>query len=163
MASDFEDKIKKLAAFDRVKAFQTIFADKEVRGLIIELNIKQLQRGKDSKDKPIGRGYYSARSVKEFGKKPGPIVLFEHGDFYASIHTEVINTTIVIDADGQKGNTNLFNRYGVDVVGLDGKSMNELGGMLKMKLAKYIWRLVGMEYTESTPFDFLDENYDILF
>lgn len=140
MASSFEDKIKKLAAFDRILAMQYIFNDKQVQELIHELNIKQLQQGKDSKDRSLP--FYSKTSVRKFGKKAGRITLFETGAFYASIHTIVNNSGVVIDADAQKENTNLFNRYGVDIIGLDDVNMSVLADFAKSKLIEYINGLV---------------------
>jgi hypothetical protein len=49
--------------------------------------------------------------------------LKDTGDFYKSFTVNYIDSDIVIDADGQKDDNNLFEEYGDDILGLNDLNM----------------------------------------
>jgi hypothetical protein len=92
--------------------------DEEVKKEIIRLNTKDqmFDKGVNSLNRSLG--VYSARSVNEFGKRPGRIQLFDTGLFYASFVIRVDRGGLTISANTQKEDTDLAVRYGIDILGV---------------------------------------------
>jgi len=103
----------------------------EIKDLIIELNQDQLfDFGEDSEGKRLysfsPQQPYAPSTIvlKERSGLPSDrLTLFQTGKFYRSFTVEVEGTDIVIDANGQKSNTNLFEEYGDDILGLNSQNM----------------------------------------
>lgn len=60
---------------------------------------------------------YSFRSVFQYNKPPGPIRLYDTGDFYIGILIDVREDLFIIESADEK-NTMLQNRYGKEILGL---------------------------------------------
>ena len=103
----------------------------ESKKLIIQLNtIGQLfQKGEDSRGirlDSIGGGYTAfTQSIKRASNQPvNRVTLNDTGEFYGSWRVTTEGTsTIVITADPIKEDTNLFDRWGEDIIGLQDESL----------------------------------------
>jgi len=104
----------------------------ELKELIIELNQDQLyDLGEDSKGNKLWSfspsmpySPYTIKIKQAKGQPTDRLTLRDTGAFYKSFTVEVEGTSIVLDADGQKQNTNLFSQYGIDILGLNDQNMS---------------------------------------
>lgn len=98
--------------------------------LVIELNTKDqlFEKGEDSFGKKlVGKnivkdGKYSPLTVsikRAKGQPTNRVTLFDTGDFYASFNITPYKGGFVIDADEQKDETNLFDEFGLGILGLN--------------------------------------------
>lgn len=87
----------------------------ENASLIEDMNIAQLQEGRRSDGEILPD--YSPTSVFKYGKPPGPIKLFDQGDFYSAISARVEKNGIELDNKDSKAGM-LANRYGDEIIGL---------------------------------------------
>lgn len=116
-----------------------IFADDTVQKFIIDLNrIEQLfKKGVDANDKPIG--FYSEvtdiftqgetfsfegyTSTKRAGNH---YTLLDTGYFYSTFEVHLTPKGFTIEADDQKENEYLTDKYGLDILGLSQDSKDAL-------------------------------------
>ncbi len=144
MLKELRDTIKFIDNIDFGKIIFTILkTDKEMQKAILDLNrIDQLfNRGIDSNGRLLSDigGPYSPFTVTE-GKKKSPFIIDLHdtGVFYASFDLMVTFTFIEITADPFKEDTNLFEEWGKDIVGLTQESKDKLRAMLAPKINAFI-------------------------
>ena len=124
--------------------FRTMANNPQLEKLAIKLNQeKQLRFGLTADDDFIGE--YSATSVNVFGKEPGPIQLKDSGDFYKSFQVILLDDGFVIDADGQKEDTNLFTKYGQDITGLNDENLTIFIDALIPKISEAIIRRIFLD------------------
>ena len=90
---------------------------------IAELNRDQLKQGKRADGSFLPD--YSNNSVTKFGKKKGPIKLYDTGDFYEGIKPEFAKTDFLLKDDDSKTDL-LEDRYGDDILGLSKENIEEL-------------------------------------
>lgn len=91
--------------------------------LLEDMNIAQLEKGQRADGVTLRD--YSDRSVRVYGKPPGPIKLFETGKFYRGITVQTIGKTIDVGNTDPKyrgpaspdGNS-LAEEFGEDIVGI---------------------------------------------
>ncbi len=111
------------------KTFKLVLDNKLIRDLIIFLNTDD-QLGEDRIDSLGQRlGFYSfATEVISKGKKKEgePINLRDTGAFWDSWRVFIGNAIITIDANPDKEDTNLFDEYGIDVLGLTDENLQVL-------------------------------------
>jgi hypothetical protein len=126
----------------------------EFTNLIIELNTQgQLyEKGVDSLG--VSLGNYAATTIEgtaqfagraERGLRFDHITLFDTGDFYKSFKVIIRNESdsfFFIDADPVKEDTNLFQEWGEDIVGLTQESIDVLNERLQTELTKEIKKLL---------------------
>ena len=103
------------------KIFKRVLDNRFIKDLITHLNtIEQLQKDRiDSLGAHLG--VYSAVTevITKGRKKAGEFInLDDTGAFYDSWKVQVKEDRIIIDADPFKEDTNLFDEYGLDVLGL---------------------------------------------
>jgi hypothetical protein len=114
---------------------KVLFQNQTFRKLIIDLNTQEqlFEQGIDSKGRSLGE--YSIATIegtrnflgkKQKGQRFDHITLNDTGAFYRSFAVQLEGNTIRITADGQKEDTNLFQEYGIDIVGLTEDSMSVL-------------------------------------
>ncbi len=139
-----------MAIRDKVQRGQLMTAEIIDRGLlnivrgndtaILDLNIKQLQSGRDSKGVPLSPPYApSTVSLKKFKNLPyDRVTLFQEGDFYRGFYLEAINWPLVIDSSDRKTGK-LVERYGAPIFGLDRESLRELNSVhIKSEFVRFI-------------------------
>ena len=82
----------------------------------------QLQQGLRSDDTTLPD--YSFRSVFQYGKPPGPIRLYDQGDFYRGFFFDVRQDIFILDSADDK-TMMLKKRYGEDIAGLGTDASNK--------------------------------------
>lgn len=106
-----------------------IWIDNDVQELIIELNtLRQLfDRGIDSKGDSLGEYSPFTKQLKQEDNLPfDRITLKQEGVFYASFKVIPLKDGFEIIADPIREDTNLFEDFGKDIVGLTEESINFL-------------------------------------
>lgn len=107
-----------------------VFQDMPFKQKVLDwIRIDQLfEQGTDELGNVIG--YYSIITEMVYNpeKVAGtPYTLKDSGDFYKSFYIEVLNDGIIINADGVKPDgTNLLEKYGNGIIGLDEESKRKL-------------------------------------
>lgn len=149
--------IRKLEHLQRVTnpsiMMQVIVEKNGLGGAIIHLNTEDqlYYKGINSKGvklEDIGGGYASStingiegkfKGKLELGLPIDRVTLYHSGEFYKSftVKTEP-NGDIIVNADPNKPNQNLFDRYGKDVVGLTKNNLDIIRDILKRHILKYI-------------------------
>lgn len=103
------------------KIFKEVLDNKVIKALIVRLNTEE-QLGKDKTDSlgaHLGTYSHATELLSGGKKKQGQFIdLKDTGDFYASWKVKVFERFISIDANPIKEDTNLFDEYGLDVLGL---------------------------------------------
>jgi len=123
-----------------------VFQDLAFKQKVLDwVRIDQLfEQGTDEKGQVIG--YYS--EVTEMVYNPDkiagtPYTLKDTGDFYKSFMIEVLADSFIIDADPIKSDgTNLFERYGDGIIGLDEESKKKLINEIKERYYTEALRLL---------------------
>lgn len=125
--------------------------DKDVQEEIIRLNTEEQleEQGIDALGRDLGD--YSPLTIifkKMKRQRYDHITLKDTGEFYNSWKVIVTVNDITIDADGQKDSdfdkwigesgTNLFEVYGVDVLGLTEENLNYIKEMILENYIKYL-------------------------
>jgi hypothetical protein len=115
--------------------------DSDIQELIIELNQEQLYNlGEDSEGKSLGTYAPTTVMIKQAqGVPTDRITLKDTGDFYSSFKVFYSNGEIFIDADGQKDDTNLFDEYGEDILGLNDANMSIFIDEVKKNIVFYLF------------------------
>ena len=115
--------------------------DSDIQELIIELNQEQLYNlGEDSEGKSLGTYASTTVMIKQAqGVPTDRITLKDTGDFYSSFKVFYSNGEIFIDADGQKDDTNLFDEYGEDILGLNDANMSIFIDEVKKNIVFYLF------------------------
>jgi hypothetical protein len=93
-------------------------------------------------------GYYSLLTELISGgrkKFNTPFTLDDTGEFYRSMFIIALKDSIVIDADGQKGEDNLFELYGDGIIGLTDENMDKLRAIVREKHIEYARRALGVD------------------
>jgi hypothetical protein len=130
--------------------FEVIGSSKEIQEEILDLNrINQLfKKGIDSNEGDLNKmtqsGFgYSQFTIEKKRKKGQPtdrVTLFDTGEFYKSFRLTVHSTYMQISADGQKDESNLFDDFGNDIVGLTEESISLIKSKILPDVQKYINR-----------------------
>ncbi len=101
-----------------------------LQDLVIELNTeKQLfDKGEDSAGRTlesIGGAYspFTIRVKEAKGQPTNRVTLLDTGEFYASFVVKPFKGGFTIDADPNKDDTNLFDEWGDDIVGLNQENL----------------------------------------
>lgn len=90
-------------------------------------------------------GFYSAYTefLTNGEKQAGdPYTLKDTGAFYESMFVRVLRDSILIEADGQKDDDNLFEKYGEGIIGLTEPNMQNLIDELRIKYIDYARRIL---------------------
>jgi len=135
------EKLEELQDKLDVKKALDFSVDSNIRELIINLNQEQLYNlGEDSEGKSLGTYAPSTVMIKQAqGVPTDRITLRDTGDFYSSFKVFYSNGEILIDADGQKDDTNLFAEYGEDILGLNDANMSIFVDEVKKNIVFYLF------------------------
>lgn len=107
------DILKKLEKVDLLLSMQV--AMEETAREAVTQQKAQLQQGLRSDDSTLPD--YSFRSIFQYGKPPGPIRLYDQGDFYSGFLFDVRQDIFILDSADEK-TMMLKKRYGEDIAGL---------------------------------------------
>jgi len=123
---DFERILVNLEALDLNDIFLDIWKDNKVQNYIIDLNTEgkptsQLyELGEDSKGRSLGEYSDITKVIKlENGQRFDHITLKDTGDFYESFIVRPMKKGFKIEANPNKEDTDLFEEFGKDIVGLN--------------------------------------------
>ena len=138
---------KQRARINEVVIWVSIADTQEFKDFVLERNTEdQLYlKGVDSTGKlltnPLGKTTYAPLTVRLKKEKGGKaarvtnITLFDTGEYYESHKVTITPKGFEIDADPQKEDTNLFEEWGEDIVGLTDESLQKV---ITFLLNKYI-------------------------
>lgn len=101
--------------------FKRVLDNEILKRKIIELNTeRQLgDEGINALGRIIGLYSYATEFLSNGKKRAGdPFNLNDTGAFWASFEVKVSQGFITIDADGDKGDDDLFDKYGIEILGL---------------------------------------------
>lgn len=118
-----------------------ILKDKDFQRFIIDLNTEEqlFEQGIDSLGVSLGEYSDFTKAVKKVkGQRLDHITLEDTGEFYKSFAIKVQNGGFLIVADGQKDDTNLFEEYGKEILGLTDESLQIVIDAIKEKLIPII-------------------------
>lgn len=138
MDSLLGSKLRKALILSEQMAWYSAF-DNQLRRFILDLiQNDQLQKGIDE-DGDI-MGLYSAftQSINSLKIAGTPYTLDDTGAFYKSMFITVLNDSFIIDADPDKGQDNLFFKYGEGIIGLTEENMDKLRFEVKKKYIEFI-------------------------
>lgn len=131
---------QRVSTMDEGLIFEIVFNDERIKNEIIRLNTEEqlFERGIDSRG--ISLGEYSPTTIelkKKKGQRYDHITLKDTEDFYKSFRVSVNRVVIEIIADPFKDDTNLFDDFGEDIVGLTDESKEKLKEMAIVKYLEY--------------------------
>lgn len=137
-----KESLNKWLKIDPIQIIRQILSDRAILNWIEEANRKQLLTGKNSFDvklSDIGGGYSDLTLQLNPNKQRDVVNLLDTSEFYASITATVDSSLLQIDADPIKTDdngkdTNLYDRWGEDIIGLNEENLQELIDTLKDKL-----------------------------
>ena len=131
--SKLHELLRKHIQMSEAVAWLQVFDTATKRQVLDWIRKDQLtNKGVDADGKVIG--YYS--QVTEMitrGKKQAGAhyTLDDTGAFYRSMYVTVLRNALEIDANGDKGEENLFEKYGQKIIGLTDESMAKLREVVK--------------------------------
>lgn len=140
------------------KLFEIVFKDKSVQSEIIRLNtdVQLFENGLNARGvslESIG-GEYAPLTVmlkREQGLPFTRITLYDTGEFYASFKVTAKRTAFIIKADtikqgidnkGRPTRTDLVDRWGDDILGLNNDSIKEISSLIIEELKKAYLRQI---------------------
>ena len=88
-------------------------------------------------------GYYSELTeiISKGRKQAGdPYTLFDTGDFFKTFFVNVFLNEISINANPIKGDDNLFEKYGDEIIGLTDENFTKLKELVKTKYQEYVYK-----------------------
>lgn len=135
----FYEFVERFQKLNEVEAWVTSFdgdLEDEIWKLIV---IEQLdKKGVNELDQVIG--LYSRKTEEiDARKKAGtPYTLNDTSAFINSIAVQVGNDFFTVNGNGQKSNTNLFEKYGDGIIGLTPDNLAIVKEMLKDKFINYV-------------------------
>lgn len=136
---------KRLVSYSRIEQeiawMWTFLKDRDLKRDIIFLiqNDQLLKKGVDANDEVIG--YYSqlTESISNGRKRFNThYTLKDTGEFFASMFVAVLKDSFIIDADGQKGKDNLFEKYGDEIIGLTDENLQKVIERIKEGFVNYL-------------------------
>lgn len=126
MNNPFNDIVKTLKSLDKqVNPFMREII-KEFSPEIEDLNAEQLKKGERSDNASLPD--YSPTSVSVYGKPPGPIRLYDQGDFWDGIRTKIEEDGFTLVGTDTK-TPKLKRDYGEEIIGLQKSSIEYLENM----------------------------------
>jgi hypothetical protein len=128
---------------DAVAWFDFFTTQNKVR-ILDMIRISQLKEKGVYKDGDV-IGFYSEATewITNGEKQAGdPYTLDDTGAFYRSMFITVYKDLFEINADAQKDDTNLFNKYGTGIVGLTNENESLLIEMIKRHYYDYIRKVL---------------------
>ncbi len=139
------DVIDNIRALSTNKALFFIMSKDENKDLVIQLNTEEqlFSKGIDSNGTRLENigGEYSEYTVflKKSDNLPvDRITLYQTGDFYDTFNVIVEKDGFIIEANTIKGNEDLQDRWGDDILGLTNESINELIDAIIPQIIDYL-------------------------
>jgi hypothetical protein len=107
--------------------------------LIKVLQDQLFETGADGNGDSLGKySFFTIQIKKAKGQPTDRITLVDTGDFYDSYFIDAFKGGFIVDANGEKDDTNLFEKYGNDILKPDDETLEEIGEFYKAKLYEYL-------------------------
>ena len=90
-------------------------------------------------------GFYSfATQIASGGKKQqgDHFTLNDTGDFYRSMFIRVLSESFTVNADGQKEDDNLFEKYGDGIIKFTDENLDKIKGIIRRSYINYVKRIL---------------------
>ena len=132
---------KNMQQITAAKVLTILIGRPEFKDLIIRLNTEEqlFKKGIDAQGKSLGvYADFTIIKKKEDGLPSGHVTLFQEGPFYKTWTVKVVGEDIIIEADGDKGDKNLMDVYGEDIVGLFTDSLDILINEIEIVLPELV-------------------------
>ena len=126
-----------IIAIDENQIINEILLYKGFQRFIIDLNTEDqlFEKGIDSLGVSLGEYSDFTKAKKKIrGERIDHITLLDTEEFYKSFAIKVKNGDFLIVADGQKEDTNLFEEYGKDILGLTDENLQIVIDALRQKI-----------------------------
>ena len=140
-------RLDRVINLDINATISNILKDEEFQRFIIDLNTKGqlLEEGINSLGASLGdyaattiEGTANFEGKKDKGQRFDHITLMDTGEFYKSFAIKVQNGGFLIVADPNKEDSNLFDDFGKEIVGLTDESLQIVIDAIKDKLVPII-------------------------
>jgi hypothetical protein len=128
------------------RLMREIMKDERLKSYFIELNQEQLyEQGADSKGHQLEPYTFATMNIKrKKGQRYDRTTLKDTGKFYKSFRIVVQSDGFIIQADGQKEEMNLFDRYGIDILGLNEVNMYQFQQILAREIRTKIIQAISI-------------------
>ena len=100
-------------------------------------------KGVDGNDEVIG--FYSfATEIASGGKKEqgDHFTLNDTGDFYRSMFIRVLSDRFTVNANGQKDDDNLFDKYGDEIIQFTDENLDKIKSIIRKSYINYVRRIL---------------------
>ena len=131
------------------KLMREVWRDSRLKEYYIELNQEQLyEHGTDSNGNEIQPAYTFATVFikRSKGQKADHVTLKDTGKFYKSFRIGIYSEGFIIDADGQKDETNLFDKYGIDILGLNAVNQWQFNQILIREIREKVIQMLSVDW-----------------
>lgn len=71
-----------------------------------------------------------------------PYTLFDTGKFYKSMFIRVMSDQFTVNADGQKDDDNLFDKYGDEIIQFTDENLDKIKAIIRKSYLDYIRRIL---------------------
>lgn len=132
------DLLELATKIDSRDAWMFAWSDADFRDMVLDIVRKRLFTEGTDKDGDV-IGYYSpVTEMINPSKKTGtPYTLKDTGEFFHSLFIEYNQNEVITDGNGDKGDDNLFEKYGSGIIGLTTDNLAEVKEMVKDKYINY--------------------------
>lgn len=141
MLEDVREILEFYANLDINKVLFVVYKDKLVQLEILDLNRKDqlFDQGINADNQVIGL-YTPGTELLSGGKKKAGthFTFFDTGVFFNTFKLIPLKTGFRIEADGQKDDDNLFDKYGENIVGLTQENIDFLPEILTPKVLQWL-------------------------
>ena len=150
MFEAIKDLTKKVKQLDEGVILNKLIANAEVRKFILNLNTKDqlFIKGVDSNN--VGLGLYAPSTVQSKLDRGVPvpadshITLFDTGEFYSTFVIVPGKDFFEIDANPIREDTNLFEQYGEEIVGLNDENLQKVIDLFRETIALRVREQLGL-------------------
>jgi hypothetical protein len=137
---DIGETIRKFKSLNFKKIIISILNTSEIKEFIIKMEQERLfNLGEDSTGASLGE--YAPFTVvikQEKGQRFDHITLNDTGEFYESFTFHATGTELIFDANPVKDDDNLFDNFGIDILGLNDFDRNRLIETIYIELKFYL-------------------------
>ena len=90
-------------------------------------------------------GYYSpaTEAITNGRKRAGdPYNLYDTGAFHRSIFITLMRDSFIVEGDGNKGQDDLFVKFGDEIIGITDENMDRVSAILADKYREYLIKIL---------------------
>jgi hypothetical protein len=141
--------LHQMRSLDSRLMYTKIMSNPVIENIVLDfIRLDQLyKQGVDENDKVIGLYTAYTEHINPEKKAGTPYTLLDSGAFYGSMDIQISGMDLIINADpikidfkGKK--TDLFKKYGEEIIGLNLESKEKLKALLKVKFQDEVRRLL---------------------